>query len=59
VAGDVAGYALKLARHVADDPLPTLAAAHRFVAFFLHAHLRLSQVLAHTNDALGGAENIA
>lgn len=59
VAGDVAGYALKLARHVADDPGPTLAAAHRFVAFFLHAHLRLSQVLARTNDPQGGAEKIA
>jgi len=59
VAGDVAGYALKLARHVADGPMPTLAAANRFVAFFLHAHLRLSQVLAPTNDALGGMENIA
>lgn len=59
VAGDVAGYALKLARHVADAPDPPLAGAHRFVAFFLHAHLRLSQVLAPTNDALGGAESIA
>ncbi|HET9471356.1 MAG TPA: hypothetical protein VFO24_09655 [Usitatibacter sp.] len=59
VADDVAGYALKLARNVADDPAHTLAVAHRFVAFFVHAHLRLSQVLARTNDALGGAENIA
>jgi hypothetical protein len=59
VADDVAGYALKLARTVADDPGPTLAVAHRFVAFFVHAHLRLSQVLARTNDALGGAESIA
>jgi hypothetical protein len=58
-AGDIAGYALKLARHAADDPVPMLAAAHRFVAFFLHAHLRLSQVLARTNDPMGGAENIA
>ena len=57
-AGDVAGYALKLARHVADQPGPTVA-AHRFVAFFLHAHLRLSQVLARTNDPLGSAESIA
>jgi len=59
VAADVAGYALKLARHVADAPDPPLASAHRFVAFFLHAHLRLSRVLAPTNDALGGAESIA
>ena len=58
-AGDVAGYALKLARHVAGDPVPPPASGHRFVAFFLHAHLRLSQVLAHTNDPLGGAESAA
>jgi hypothetical protein len=58
-AGDDAGYALKLARHVADDPGLPLAAAHRVVPFFVHAHLRLSHVLARTNDPLGGAENIA
>jgi hypothetical protein len=58
-AGDVAGYALKLARGAADDPVPMLTDANRFVPFFLHAHLRLSQVLAQTNDALGSAESAA
>jgi hypothetical protein len=58
-ARDIAGYALKLTRHFADDTSPPLAAVHRFVGFFLHAHFRLSEVLARTNDEMGGAQSTA
>lgn len=54
-AGDVGQYALDLVREHADALQSGSPLVHRMAAFFAQANLRLSQILARTNDEEGGA----
>lgn len=52
-AGDLASYALDLARHHTDEFEVAGPVVHRMAAFFVHANIRLSQILTRTNDEDG------
>lgn len=50
---DIASYAFDLARQHTEEPRAG-ALVHRMAAFFVHANIRLSQILASSNDEHGG-----
>ena len=54
-AADISQYALDLVREHADGFEGAAPLVHRMAAFFAHANMRLSQLLAKTNDEEGGA----
>ena len=49
-AGDVGAYAFELARCHCEDWETTAEQVHRLAVFFVHANMRLSRILARTND---------
>ncbi|HUI98762.1 MAG TPA: hypothetical protein VLY46_00925 [Usitatibacter sp.] len=49
-SGDVGAYALDLVREHGDEMDDAVPLVHRMAAFFAHANLRLSQILAKAND---------
>jgi hypothetical protein len=57
-AADIASYAFDLARQHTEEPL-TAALVHRMAALFVHANIRLSQILASSNDEQGDARETA
>jgi hypothetical protein len=57
-ATDIASYAFDLARQHTEEP-PAAALVHRMAALFVHANIRLSQILASSNDELGDARETA
>jgi hypothetical protein len=54
-AGDLGQYALDLVREHSEGYENAAPLVHRLAAFFAHANIRLSQLLAHTNDEEGDA----
>jgi hypothetical protein len=49
-AGDVGAYALDLVREHEEEMDDAAPLVHRMAAFFAHANLRLSKILAKAND---------
>lgn len=49
-AGDVGAYALDLVREHGEGMDEAAPVLHRMAAFFAHANLRLSKILAKAND---------
>lgn len=57
-ASDIASYAFDLAReHTRQSQ--AAPGVHRMAALFVHANIRLSQILASSNDDQGGARESA
>lgn len=52
-ASDIASYAFDLARQHTQEPRAA-ALVHRMAALFVHANIRLSKILASSNDEQGG-----
>jgi len=50
VADDVSSYALDLVGHFTDEPEMTAKTVQKLATFFTQASIRLSEVLARTND---------
>lgn len=58
-AADVGTYAFDLARCDCEDREGIAKLVHRLAAFFVSANVRLSQILARTNDEDGEAQQSA
>lgn len=58
-ASDVGMYAFDLARCDCEERQGIAQLVHRLAAFFVSANLRLSQILARTNDEDGEAQQRA
>ena len=57
-ASDIASYAFDLAREHTEEPPPS-GLVHRMAALFVHANIRLSRILAKSNDDEGAARESA
>lgn len=56
---DIAAYAFDLVRHHCDEDQADRELIHRMAAFFAHANIRLSHILARTNDTDGALRESA
>jgi hypothetical protein len=56
---DIGAYALDLVREHGDEMRDAAPIVHRMAAFFAHANLRLSRILARANDDESGLREIA
>ncbi len=58
-AADLAAYAFDLVRHHVSEDSEAGALVNRLAAFFAHANIRLSRILARTNDEDGAVRESA